>query len=435
MADGDGRSFWRAALWLAFLAPFFFGSYGFATWVTSRREHVGSVVFDWERSIPFVPWTIVPYWSLDLLYGASLFLCANRRELSLHARRLIGLQLVAITCFLLFPLKFTFVRPEVGGISGRLFAVLNGFDKPFNQAPSLHIALVVVVGSIYARNLRPRLLRGAAHVWFFLIGLSVLTTWQHHFIDVPTGALLGFVFLWLIPTHGPSPLSNSRLSANRQNLQLAVVYGLGAAAAAALAIVVGGTGLWLLWVTVALTLIALAYVGFGVAPFQKQSGRLSVASTVMLAPYLAAAWLNSRLWTFKNPTARHIADGVWMGRVPSKRDLKVGEFAGVVDLSAELPIRFGTCAYENIAVLDLTVPHPRALSLAANAIERMRGRGKVLVCCALGYSRSASAVAAWLVATGRACDADAAISAIRAIQDRVVFSQAHRDAIALVEAA
>ena len=44
----------------------------------------------------------------------------------------------------------------------------------------------------------------------------------------------------------------------------------------------------------------------------------------------------------------------------------------------------------------------------------VRARGPVLVCCALGYSRSACAVAAWLLATGRAATVDAALARVRA---------------------
>jgi hypothetical protein len=55
----------RAALWLLFLAPFFYLSYGFANWAAAQREHVGSIVFDWERTIPFLAWTIVPYWTIN----------------------------------------------------------------------------------------------------------------------------------------------------------------------------------------------------------------------------------------------------------------------------------------------------------------------------------------------------------------------------------
>src|SRR4051794_29898725 len=89
-----GQPWPRAAAWLLFLGPFFFASYGFATWVTSRRSDVGAVVFDWEPAIPFIPWTIVPYWSVDVLYAISLFLCATRAELDRHALRLLTAQVL-----------------------------------------------------------------------------------------------------------------------------------------------------------------------------------------------------------------------------------------------------------------------------------------------------------------------------------------------------
>ena len=67
-----------------------------------------------------------------------------------------------------------------------------------------------------------------------------------------------------------------------------------------------------------------------------------------------------------------------------------------------------------VPVLDLTLPPRRALDDAAQAIERLRAQGPVLVCCALGYSRSACAAAAWLLATGRAATVDAAFVRIQA---------------------
>ena len=69
----EPRPWRRAALWLAFLGPFFFASYGFANGFASTRAHVGVIAFDWERNIPFLPWTIVPYWSIDVLYAISFF--------------------------------------------------------------------------------------------------------------------------------------------------------------------------------------------------------------------------------------------------------------------------------------------------------------------------------------------------------------------------
>ncbi|EOY3828046.1 TPA: inositol phosphorylceramide synthase, partial [Pseudomonas aeruginosa] len=217
----------RAVLWLLFLGPFFFASYGLANWLTSQRGDVGSLVFDWERGMPLWPWTILPYWSIDLLYGLSLLLPRDKRELDTHCLRLLSAQVLSVACFLLFPLRFTFERPELGGVFGWLFDVLMGFDKPFNQAPSLHIALLVVLWVCYARYASGAW-RWLLHGWFALIGLSVLTTWQHHFIDVPTGALAGWLCVWLWPQAQPAPFARASLSRDRQRRRLAARYGLGA---------------------------------------------------------------------------------------------------------------------------------------------------------------------------------------------------------------
>jgi len=285
-----------AVLWLLLLAPLFFSTYGFATWVTAQRDDVGSLVFDWERHMPFWAWTIVPYWSIDLLYGFSLLLPRSRDELKRHALRLLTAQLIAVSCFLLWPLRFTFPRPELDGVFGWLFEVLTGFDKPFNQAPSLHIALLVVLWVCYARHTQG-FWRWLVHGWFGLIGVSVLTTYQHHFVDVPTGALAGWLCVWLWPLDRPSPLFSARLSSEPKRRQLAWRYGLGALLFAGAACA-GGAALWLIWPAVALLLVALNYALLGAAGFQKrQDGSLSPAARWLLAPYLAAAWINSRLWT------------------------------------------------------------------------------------------------------------------------------------------
>lgn len=233
------RPWFRALAWLLFLGPFFFASYGFATWVTSQRDSVGVLVFDWERHIPFLPWTIVPYWLIDLLYGISLFLCATRAQLDSHARRLLAAQIIAVSCFLLFPLRFSFERPPVEGFFGQLFTLLGQFDKPFNQAPSLHIALMLLLWGVYLRALPPRL-GWLVHGTFALIGLSVLTTWQHHFIDLPSGLALGALCLWLFPDGASPPLAHFRPSADPARRRLALRYVLGALACTGLALGLGG---------------------------------------------------------------------------------------------------------------------------------------------------------------------------------------------------
>jgi protein-tyrosine phosphatase len=159
---------------------------------------------------------------------------------------------------------------------------------------------------------------------------------------------------------------------------------------AALALWIGGAALWLIWPTVSLVLVAANYAVFGAAGFQKGAdGRMSLAARVLLAPYLAGAWINSRAWTRREPAPVTVADGVALGRLPARK--VAAEFATVIDLSAELPRPRGRAAWRAFPTLDLVVPQPQLLCAAAQAIEEARARGPVLVCCALGYSRSASA--------------------------------------------
>lgn len=336
MAQREAGLWKRAVVWLVLLAPFFFASYGFATWLTAQRDDVGTLVFAWETHMPFWAWTIIPYWSIDLLYGFSLLACLTRRELDTHALRLFSAQLIAVSCFLLWPLRFTFERPELDGLFGWLFAVLAGFDKPFNQAPSLHIALLVVLWVCYDRYLRNfhQTWRWLLHGWFALIGLSVLTTWQHHFIDLPTGALAGWFCVWLWPDQDRSPLRSAKLTHDPQRLKLFGYYSLGGGSCLALALLLTGGWLWLCWPAVSMALVALNYLLLGADGFQKRpDGSLSPAARWLFAPYLIAAWINSRLWTKSQPDPREIVDNVWLGRIPNHGQLM--PFAAVVDMCAE----------------------------------------------------------------------------------------------------
>lgn len=428
MSMAAARPWRRALAWLALLGPFFFLSYGLANTLAARRAAVPSLPFAWETQIPFWPWTIVPYWSIDLFYVISFFVCRTRVELDTHARRLLTAQLLAVGCFLLWPLRFSFERPPTDGVFGWLFAVLLGFDKPFNQAPSLHIVLLVVLWVRYAQHLHG-LARWALHGWFALIGLSVLTTYQHHFLDVPTGLAAGWLCVWLWPERIAAPWRAAAPARDPRRWRLAGLYLLGSAACVAAAGALGGAGWWLLWPALSLLLVALSYALLGPLGLQKRvDGRLSLAARWLYAPYLAAAWLNSRAWTWRDPAPREVADGVWLGRLPGRGERT--RFATVVDVSAELSLREAQAHDRVVPMLDLVAPPAAALRAAADAIAAARTHGAVLACCALGYSRSAAAVATWLLRSGRAATLDDALALLRARAPRIVLGPAQRAAIA-----
>ena len=420
MRAASSRPWRRACAWLAFLGPFFFASYGLANWLASRRAEVGALVFDWESRIPFLAWTIVPYWSIDFLYAASFFVCASRRELDVHAKRLLLAQGICVACFIAFPLRFSFERPQTAGFFGWMFDLLMGFDKPFNQAPSLHIALAVILWLLYLRHAGRW--RWLVHGVFGLIVVSVLTTYQHHFVDVPTGLAAGWLCVWLIPDEGRSPLAAARFTADTARLRLALVYAAGAAVAGTAALYVGAWALWLLWVAGALGMVCLIYAALGEGAFQKAlDGSLSPAVRWLLAPYLAGAWLNSRWWTRSCAAASPVLPGLWIGRLPTRAEREALGVRAVVDMSAELPCNSSGIHYFSVPQLDLVLPSAAQLQRAVHAIESALPMGPVLVCCALGFSRSAAAVAAWLAASGRARDMAEAIEQVRRARPAVVI--------------
>lgn len=425
----------RAVAWLLLLGPFFFLSYGWANHLAAARGVQTAVYFAWERQIPFWPWTIVPYWSIDALYGFAFLCCRTPREVDRYALRLLTAQCLAVACFALFPLRFAFERPAADGVFGAMFDALTSFDQPYNQAPSLHIALLVLIWSQFARMPWPAWARWCVHGWAVLIGISVLTTWQHHFFDVPTGAALGLFCLWVWPEASMAPVwRRSREGDAPARRRLAWSYALGAAAVCALAGVLHGLvdellggflgGLvWILaWPAAALAIVAWNYAWCGASGFQKRDGEPSLAVRWLLAPHRLGAWLNSRWWTRAQPQDSFIVDGVWLGRMPSAHDVRTGGYASLIDLSAELRAPRGPWRIDTLPRLDLVPADAAQLVAAAQAIESAQRRGgKVLVVCALGYSRSASAVAAWLVLTGRAADVPAALALVRAARGQIVL--------------
>jgi protein-tyrosine phosphatase/membrane-associated phospholipid phosphatase len=421
-----GRPWRRACLWLAFLGPFFFLSYGLANWWSASLPQVGSLAFGWERHIPFWDWTILPYMSIDAFYAVSLFVCATKAELDTHAKRLLMATCVSVLFFLLFPLRFSFERPETSGFNGALFTALAGFDKPFNQAPSLHISLLVLLWLVYGRHLRGLGL-WLLHFWFLLIGVSVLTTFQHHAIDVLTGLLVALACVYVFPD-APHGWQRAQATGTRAT-PLALFYGAAGAACWGAAALLGGWAWLLAWPGTASLLVALAYSHFGVSVFQKHGGRTSWAARTLLLPYQLGAWTSSRWFTRAIPQRAEVVAGVWIGRVPGREAL---DGMAVLDLTAEFPgAPQRRSRYESVPMLDLRAPSPAQLDAAVDALERLHGHGPVLVHCALGYSRSALVIGAWLLRRRLAPDAGAALAILRRARPQVVLTQAQ---LSLLEA-
>ena len=493
----------------------FYTSYGLSNHYAASLDYVPEIAFAWESNIPFWAWTIVPYWSLNLMYAAAFFLCRNACEQNRYVAWLVSAQIVATTCFMLFPLHFGWPKPPTDGLWGVMFDSLVAFDLPYNQSPSLHIALSIIVGAFYWTRF-PKI-RLPILLWQSLIALSVLTTYQHHFIDVPTGALLGWLVLWAIPQHGVSPFRRRSLSVvqpdnqtgrlktseasfceaktnavsfartseasfrkaktspatRSREIKIAMLY-LAGAVLSALPSLFGGAWLWMLWVSVSLSVVASAYLTGNAAVFQKQAdGRLSAAATVLLLPYLAGVRLNIAYWLRGKAKTAQVRDDVLIGSISGVAEIQhCGGVFGKKTASAALKIlarcstllRFLPCIYHflpqksasqakspqplaisddlpavldvcaeysrpryrgacrALPLLDMVAPSENDLVQAVSLLEALRRQhGKVLTCCALGYGRSASVVLTWLLVYGGCRDLAQATAELKQVRPQMVL--------------
>lgn len=432
-------------LCLALLAPFFFLSYGFANHYAAALDNVPSIVFTWEQYIPLWAWSIIPYWSIDLFYGLSIVLCFNKFELRQHVLRLFSAQLIAVTLFILFPLKFSWIRPAQEGFLGWCFDILMGFDQPYNQAPSLHIILLLILWDFFRRHTH-KAWHWLVDLWSLLIGISVLTTWQHHFIDVPTGIIVGALCMWLFPLQGLAPYQKQRAQkVTSKHFKVGSYYLTAAIILTCIAIGLKSWTLWLLYPALSLYLVALAYYLVRPHFFQKQAnGQFSIAAFILFAPYIAFAWCNSRIWTRKKPqdslifSTPHLE--IYLGRIPTQQHAR--HYDAIFDCCAELPSE-KPYAYASYYCLDLMLLTPEQLSNASQALQQLLEQSiqhklplesdhqkiTILIHCALGYSRSSSILAAWLLQQHYASDVDHAIEIIKLARPFIVLKPLQQHAL------
>ena len=408
------------------LSLLFLVVYGSCNWITAQRTDVGTWYFAWERHIPFVPLMIVPYMSIDLFFVAAPFLCENGQELQTFARRIGFAIIVAGVCFLVLPLRFAFERPVATGWLGSIFDMFRNFDQPYNLFPSLHITLRTVLADLYARHSR-----GSVYVllqvWFSLIGFSTVLTYQHHLIDILGGFVLAAICFYLfreIPIRLPV-MPNPRIGA---------YYGLGAVLSLGLAVMTWPWGSGLLWPGVALSILTTAYYGAGPGIFRKQAGRLPLSTWVLLGPVLLGQYLSLQYYRRQCRPWDAVVPGVLIGRKLSDAEAQEAVCQGVtavLDLTGEFSeaTPFLTTTYRNLPVLDLTAPTTEQLREAACFIAEQAAHGTVYVHCKIGYSRSAAAVGAYLLASGQAATATDVVEHLRQVRPAIIVRPEVWDAL------
>ncbi|HMG06295.1 MAG TPA: phosphatase PAP2/dual specificity phosphatase family protein [Chthoniobacterales bacterium] len=399
------------------LSVLFLCVYGWCNWITAQRRDVATLYFEWERLIPFVPLMIVPYMSIDLFFVAAPFLCRSERELTTFSKRIVAAIAVAGICFLLFPLRFAFDRPHASGWLGAVFDWFRGMDKPYNLLPSLHIAFRTILAQHYSRHTRG-FWRSASNVWFVLVGLSTLLTYQHHFMDVAAGFALGVCCIYFVRE---SALKDPVI----ENRRIGLYYAAAALVLACLVVWFWPWGALFLWPMIALVIVASAYFGLGPVVFHKSDGRLHWSAQLVLAPCLLGQWLSLLYYRRQCRPWDQVTPQIWIGRTLSHAEAAAATRLGVtavLDLTAEFsePKPFRALIYRNIPILDLTAPSVAQLHEMAAFIDHESRKGVVYIHCKIGYSRTAGAAAAYLLSAGKADRVAEAIALLREVRPSIV---------------
>ncbi|QWX85120.1 phosphatase PAP2 family protein [Cellulophaga sp. HaHaR_3_176] len=366
--------------------------YNVNAWYASTLDYVPSFIFSFEKYTPFIAWTVIPYMTSGIFFVIVFFLCKTRQELQTLTKRVLFVSVVGGLFFLLFPLKFSFIKPETSTILFNFFfQFIEKVDSPFNEAPSLHIAFAFIFWSVF-RNLK-NAWRYVAAVWLMLLGLSTLTTYQHHLLDVVTGAILGQLSFIVFPAQD----NNFKL----RSFHLANYYFLGSWLVILLSLVVfefyHASGLILLWPTLVLFLVGYHYQKNSIYFLKNNQGTIPWYKKIVYFPYIGLYWL---FWKFlrKNKKPIELIPKLY---VSSRLDYsEFQNFNGnqntlVYDFSAELEENKAikqNCLYNAVPLLDIgafdIIEIKRIVLEITTHYKELPKGGKILIHCTIGVSRS-----------------------------------------------
>jgi len=386
-------------VWMLYMGIIFFLLYGAANQYAGITAPHPSYWMGWEKKIPFIEPFIVPYMSSDVMFVIAFFMPYTRLELRVLAARVLFIVVFSCMVFVLFPLQFAFEKPEVEHFTF-LFGMLEA-DLPYNQLPSLHIAFAIVLWASMRKHFKHTWLKVFTALWLWLIALSTLFVYQHHFIDLPAGALLGILALYVIAEEKESLLTHSFTTP--RSLKMALYYIVAATLMMVLVFVVSAPLSWVfLWLFVSLLLVSIIYA-FGLNTLLAgKEAKASWWQWLLFAPYFVGNYLSWQYYKRKLPLMQALKDNVYLGRYPSAKEYSVLEEKGIclaLNLATEQQVQKKGLAQIRLPFLDQTIQSPESLHKGVQYIEAHKDDG-VYVHCTLGLSRSVLLTSAWLLFNG-----------------------------------
>ncbi len=190
-------------------------------------------------------------------------------------------------------------------------------------------------------------------------------------------------------------------------------------------------GVWwlLLWPAISFLFVGLAYLRQTHSIFGKRpDGKFAPWAIVIFLPFFLFTWTvwHVRRWLSKEVCSHEIVPGVWLGRRAFHREIP-GNVTLVVDMTAEFlrPAKVMTGkTYWCIPTLDNTAIDQRSLEELIAKLSAWPG--DMYIHCALGRGRSATVVAALLIARSHARDVPDAIRLMKSVRPWIYVNHRQR---------
>ena len=398
-------------------------TYPFTAAYAASIAAVPSFVFDFEQHIPFIPWMILPYMSSGLFFCFVPFYCRQKGELLCYAKRFTFVTLIAVLCFLLFPLRFSFDRPSVENpLFTIFFSFLKEYDSPFNQAPSLHVAYACLFWSVlrWKFNGWKKIILG---IWLLLMGLGTLMVYQHHVIDLLTACILVQVSFILFPN---KEWGRNQQLANRYYL-IGWIFML-------FALLCEGYVLPLIvfaWIALVCFSVGYNYLRGNTGFLKDHRGRIPLIKKVFYAPYQFAYRLMWRFFRKKNnPPLMELLPRCYVGpRLDASELVALGLDRNLVvfDLAAELEevkLLGAMEKYYSFPLLDISEinVHDAHMIIDAmvSAYRTLDEHENMVIHCTMGYSRS-MIFAILMIQKLLSLDLNKAIDRVKSINRHIVL--------------
>ena len=385
-------------VWMLFMGITFFLLYGAANQYAGLTAPHQSFWMEWEKKIPFIPAFIVPYMSSDVMFIIAFFLPYTRLELRILAARVLFIVLISVVLFIVSPLQFSFEKPPIESFTF-LFNLLEA-DLPYNQVPSLHIAFAIVLWASMRKYIQSLWLKLLVASWLWLIALSTLFVYQHHFIDLPTGAMLGLLAVYILREDKPSLLTTSFTTP--RSLKMGLYYLVVSMICMVLAFIIPLFSWGFLWLFLSLFSVSIIYA-FGLNRLLAgKEAKAKLWQWLLFAPYFLGNYISWHYYKLRLPLVASLMPDVYLGRFPTSKDYEELKDKGVkhcINLATEQQVQQVHIAQTRLPFLDQTIQSPESLHEGVLLIEKYKEEG-VYVHCTLGLSRSVLLVSAWLLYNG-----------------------------------